>query len=147
MFSQMSNIPILDDFVSLFFHMNNIIMLYALQSPMRDFNYILNFNPKGYNYCIPNINTQLNHLFVPSTTNTRALSLDEKLQRIIISYSFICQPDSWAQWVRNKIDEIKDGKITNPKYFMKQASLKFYKIHNINTGFHAFSNNITKDIV
>ena len=42
----------------------------------------------------------------------------------------IFHPESRAQWVRNQINDIRDGKIANPQYFMNQVPLQFYKIFN-----------------
>ena len=146
-FSQIENAPSVNDGVSLYIHMTKLTMSSAKQISTIAFKNILNFNPKEYNYHIPNINTQSNHPFVLATTSTRIVSPEESLQKIITSYTCVLQPESWSQWVRNQIDDIEDGKISNPKDFMNQEYLKFYKICNTETGFKCSSQTITKDIV
>ena len=74
MFSQISNVPIMDDGVSWSIHKTKLAMSSAIQISMSVFKHILIFNPKEYNYHITNINTQLNHLFFLDTTKTRVVS-------------------------------------------------------------------------
>ena len=74
MFSHIANVPILDDVVSLFFHMTKIIMSSSLHISMSAFNKIFNFNLKDYNYHITNNNTQSNQLFFFANTIRHTLS-------------------------------------------------------------------------
>ena len=66
--------------------MTKLIMSSALQISMSAIKSILNFNPKDYNYHIPDINTQLNHLLVLDNNNTDMLYSEEQLQNIITAY-------------------------------------------------------------
>ena len=111
---------------------------------MSAFKNILTFSPKEYNYHIPNINTQLNHLFVLDTTSTYIFSPEEILHHIIIYYSCVLQSESWAQWIRNQIDDIEEEKIQD---FMNQEYIKFYNICNTDTGFQGSYHTINGDIV
>ena len=113
---------------------------------MSAFKKILNLNPQDYNYHIYNINTQLNHISVLDTTITYILFTEEQLHHTVTSYSRIRQPESLVKWVRNQIDDVEDGKITNPQYFMNQASLKLNNIHYTDTCFQDYSQT-TNDVI
>jgi len=43
-------------------------------------------------------------------------------------YIKILQPEIWAQWVRNKLDEFEEGSITVCQDFMNSAVIKYNKI-------------------
>ena len=74
--SQISNVPSVNDVISLFFHMTKLTIPSALQISISAFKNILNFNSNDNNYHIPNINTKLKHLFVLYTTITRVLYIE-----------------------------------------------------------------------
>ena len=74
MFSHITNVSSVDDDVSFFFQMTKLTMSSTLKLSMSAFKNILDFNSKDYNYQIPNINAQFNHLLVLSTTRTHVLS-------------------------------------------------------------------------
>ena len=76
---------------------------------------ILQFNPADQNYTIPDISTQLNHLFVFATTINRTISNVEKVQHIISTYNKIKWPESWAQWVQSTAETIEDGTLSYPQ--------------------------------
>ena len=61
-FSHIVNVASVDDCISLFFHVTKLTISFVIQLSISAFRNILNFNPRNYNYHIPNINTQLNQL-------------------------------------------------------------------------------------
>ena len=59
----------------------------------------------------------------------------------------IKQPEFWAQWVRNTVETIEDGTLTNPQKLINKAALKYAKIIASEGTFNASSNSIQQDIV
>ena len=101
---------------------------------MRTFKYILNFNLKYYNYHIPNTNTQLSHLLVIVANSTRVIFQrnDYRTSSPTTNASIILSRGHNGSETRLVI--LKIGKITNYRDFMTQASFKFYKLRNSDTG-------------
>jgi len=52
----------------------------------------------------------------------------ERINHTLNVYSKILQPEIWAQWVRNKVDQFEEGSITVCQDFMNSAVIKYNKI-------------------
>ena len=146
-FDQLENIPDQDNGPTLFILMTQFTLSSAIQLSMLAFWQILNFDPHKYNYIIPTINTQLNHLFVMATTNNRIVSDAEKLQHIISTNDRIKQTESWAQWVGSTVERIEDGSLVHPQKILNNGALKYTKILASEGKFSESSNTVQQDIV
>ena len=83
---------------------------------------------------------KLNHLFVLPMTPHRHLEDLESISHTLNAYARIKQPETWAQWVQNQVDEYNCGRITNLQDFMNQAIIKYNKIDgNSEDGFKGSS--------
>ena len=109
---------------------------------------ILDFDPAEHDFNIPPINTKLNHLFMHATTPRRTLHDDERISHTIAVYAKIKQPELWAQWVREQMNAINNGTITNAQDFMNSAVLEYNHVCGQNGGtFNGSANTLTEDIV
>jgi hypothetical protein len=86
-------------------------------------------------------------LFVLATTASRALPDAERIQHLLTAYARIRQPEEWAQWVRNQVDEFDKGSLIHCQTFMNEAALKYIKISATSSGFTGSSNTLQEDIV
>lgn len=109
--TQTWNMPTNNDGVDLFKKLTKFTMVASLQLSLLSFNPILEFNPFDHKFNITTINTKLMNLFVLSTTHHRALDESKKIQHTLNVYSKIIQPETWTQWVRNKVDSFEEGTI------------------------------------
>jgi hypothetical protein len=76
------------------------------------------------------------------------LTQEERIQHTLTAYACIKQPELWAQWVRNQVDNFDGGLLTNCQAFMNAASLKFTKIAAEGSGtFEGSASTIQEDIV
>jgi hypothetical protein len=100
----------------------------SLQLSMMSFNQILQFDPALHQFSVPTINITLNHLYFLSTTGTRTLDDQERIQQTLTVYQRIRQPEIWAQWVRNQVDSFEQGTFANFQAFMNTAVIKYNKI-------------------
>lgn len=146
-FSQYGNLPEHDDGNALFKMITTFTAVSSLQLSMLSFNNILTFNPHEFDYNIPVINSKLIHYFVLSTTSTRTLLDAEKIQHLLTVYGKILQPETWAQWVRNRVDDFEDGKLTNCQDFMNKSVIKYNKIVCVNGQFSGSITTVQEDIV
>ena len=127
-FTQLDNMPENEDGVALFKKVTTLTTVSSLQLSLLSFNNILNFNPVDHGFNIPILNSKLLHLFVLATTSTRNLLDSERIQHTLNVYGKILQPEVWAQWVRNKVEDFEEGKITKCQDFMNTATIKYNKI-------------------
>ena len=146
-FDQIGNLPDHDDGPTLFILITKFILSSAIQLLMISFRQILNFDLTIHKFVVPMINTQLNHLFVLASTNNRTVSDPEKLQHIVTAYDKICQPELWAQWVRNSVERIENGTLTLPQNLTNDGTLKYTKIILFEGRFAASCDTVQKDIV
>ena len=147
-FDQIDNLPTHEDGSSLFKLLTSFTTISSLQLSMLAFRQILDFNPAEHEFKIATINTKLNHLFVLATTPHRRLENMERISHILNVYARIQQPESWAQWVCNRIDDYDQRLITNAQDFMNQAVIKYNKIDgNTPEGFKGSSTTIQEDII
>jgi hypothetical protein len=114
---------------------------------MLSFKMILEFDPAVHKFHIPTINTKLNHLFVLATTRERTLQPSERILHTITTYSRIKQPEQWAQWIRNQVDDSEAGTLTVCQDFMNSAVIKYNKISGSNNGsFSGATTTLQEDI-
>lgn len=146
-FTQFGNLPSHEDGVALFKRITTFTSVSSLQLSMLSFNNILTFNPHDFQYNIPVINKKLVHYFVLSTTSSRTLLDAEKIQHLLTVYGKILQPESWAQWVRNKVDDFEDGNIINCQDFMNKAVIKYNKIVCVSGQFSGSITTVQEDII
>ena len=147
-FDQIDNLPTHEDGPSLFKLLTSFTTISSLQLSMLAFRQILDFDPAEHNFKIATVNTKLNHLFVLATTPHRRLEDLERISHTLNAYARIKQPETWAQWVRNQVDEYDRGRITNSQDFMNQAIIKYNKIDgNSEGGFKGSSTTLQEDIV
>jgi hypothetical protein len=104
LFEQASNLMTEADGPSFFKNMLSFTTVSSLQLSMLSFNQILQFDPAMYQFNVPTINKNLNHLFVLATTGTRTLDDPERIHHSLTAYQRIRQPEIWAQWVQNQVD-------------------------------------------
>ena len=148
LFQQVDNLPTVEDGVILFFRLTKFTVLASLQLSMISYKKLLAFDPAEHAFNIPTINTQLNHLFVLATTRDRRLAATERIQHALSTYARIKQPELWAQWVRNKIEDFDEGRLTNCQDFMNSAVLKFNKVISESNGtFQGSTTTLQEDIV
>ena len=147
-FTQSGNLPGNEDGISLFKLLTSLTNVASLQLSMISFNNIIMFDPAIYKFSIPSINSKLINLFMLVTTNTRALLDAEKIQHTINVYNKIKQPEVWAQWVRNEVDNFEEGKILICQDFMNSALVKYNRIIGEHgSTFHGSSTTVQQDIV
>ena len=145
-FTQAGNLPTNTDEIALFKKLTTFTSIASLQLSLLSFNSILEYNPLDFDFDIPKINTKLNYLFVLATTQHRSLDEAERIQHTLSLYSKILQPETWAQWVREKIDSFKDGNITICQTFMNSAMVKYKKL-TATGGFKGYVYRVQEDIV
>ena len=147
-FDQIDNLPTNEDGPSLFKLLTSFTTISSLQLSMLAFRQILDFDPAAHEFKIATVNTKLNHLFVLATTPHRRLEDLERISHTLNAYSRIKQPETWAQWVRNQVDDYDRGNIINCQDFMNQAVIKYNKIDGISEdGFKGSSTTLQEDIV
>ena len=147
-FDQIDNLPTNEDGPSLFKLLTSFTTISSLQLSMLAFRQILDFDPAAHEFKIATVNTKLNHLFVLATTPHRRLEDLERISHTLNAYSRIKQPETWAQWVRNQVDDYDRGNIANCQDFMNQAVIKYNKIDGISEdGFKGSSTTLQEDIV
>ena len=123
-------------------------MMSTSQLMLQSLRKIIDFDPTEHNFSIPVINTKLNHLFMLATTPRRNLDDDERISHTIAVYAKIKQPELWAQWVREQMIQINQGKITNAQDFMNSAVLEYNHVCGQNGGtFNGSASTLTEDIV
>ena len=127
LFEQASDIMTEADGPSFFKKMLSFTTISSLQLSMMSFNQILQFDPALHQFKVPTINKTLNHLFVLATTSTRTLDDPERIQHTLTVYQQICQPEIWAQWVRNQVDAFEQGTILISQSFMNTGVMKYNK--------------------
>ena len=131
LFDQADNIPMIEDGNKLFKRMTELTSLATLQLSMLSFNNILHFDLAQYDFKIPIINTKLSQLFVLATTRECQLSQEEGVQHALAVYSRIKQPEEWAQWVCNQVEEFENGNINNCQDFLNSAAVRFARIYTL----------------
>jgi hypothetical protein len=123
-------------------------MVASLQLLMLSFKMILEFDPAVHKFHIPTINTKLNHLFVLATTRESTLQPSERILHTVTAYSRIKQPEQWAQWIRNQVDDFEAGTLTVCQDFMNSVVIKYNKISGSNDGvFSGAATTLQEDIV
>jgi hypothetical protein len=149
LFDQFDNIVPNEDGPELFKQLTGFTMVASIQLSMLSFKSILEFQPGEYEFQIPTINTKLNHLFVLASTRERNLSANERIQHVLTVYSRIKQPETWAQWVRNQVDDFQKGALApNCQSFMNSAAVKYHQISGENDGaFPGSGSTLQEDIV
>ena len=146
-FTQSENIPEHEDGIALLKQVTMFTAVSSIQLSNLSLQQILEFNPADLQFAIPSINTQLSNLFVLATTRSRNLDENERIQHTINAYTKILQPETWAQWVRNRTEEFESGRIISCQELMNSAVLKYKKIKAETGDFKGSTNTIQKDIV
>ena len=137
-----------EDGPTLFKKLTKYTMMSTSQLMLQSLRSILDFDPAEHDFSIPTINTKLNHLFMLATTPRRTLHDDERISHTIAVYAKIKQPELWAQWVREQMNAINNGTITNAQDFMNSAVLEYNHVCGQNGGaFNGSGNTLTEDIV
>ena len=139
--------PTAEDGVALFHQLTKFTAIASLQLYTISLRKLLEFQPADYDFNIPTINKQLNHLFVLSTTKTRKIPSVERIHHTLTVYERIQQPEVWAQWVRHQFDEFQAGRITNIVDFQNSAVLKYNTVATKYTKFPGSSTTIQEDVV
>ena len=146
-FCHSGNLPSNTDGVELFKKLTTFTTVASLQLSLLSLNNILSFNPLDLKFDIPKINIRLNQLFVLATTEHRALQENERIQHIINVYRKILQPETWAQWVRNQMDQFQSGNLTVCQDFMNTAAIKYQTIIDEEESFKGSIHTVQEDIV
>jgi len=149
-FTQSGNLPENEDRIKLFKLLTSFTTTASLQLSMISFNNILHFNSALHKFSIPTIKSKLINLVMLATTNTREFLDAEKIQHTINVYNKIKQPEIWAQWVRNQVDQFEEVKVAVCQTFMNKVLVKYNRI--IGDGehgdaFHGSTNTLQQDIV
>lgn len=134
MFHQIDNLQPSEDGVALFYRLTKLTAVASLQLSMLSFRKIMEFNPADFNFNITTINTQLNQLFVLSTTSQRQLANAERIEYVLQVYDRIKRPDQWAHWVINQFSLVREGNIPNCQAFMNAAVIQYNEITNRQEG-------------
>jgi hypothetical protein len=103
LFDQLGNLPTVEDGAVLFKTITDFSLASSLQLTIKTISDIQALDPVDFHYKITNINTKLTHYFILASSGSRSLSEAEKIQHTLSTYAKIKQPESWAQWTRNKI--------------------------------------------
>ena len=146
-FTQQGNLPAHSDGNALLKKLTSFTTVASLQLSLLSFNNILELNPADLEFNIQKINTRLMQLFVLATTQHRTLDEAERVQHTLNAYSKVLQPETWAQWVRTKIDSFEEGNITNCQSFMNTAVMKYNKIVTHEGDFKGSVHSVQEDIV
>jgi hypothetical protein len=146
-FEQLANLPGYEDGATLFKTIISLSMASSLQLTIQTIQNIQALDPSEFEYKISSINTRLVHLFMLASSINRQLSEPEKIQHTLTIYSKIKQPEAWAQWVRNKVEDFDDEKLTTCQALMNSASLKQLKIKSETGNFRGRSTTIHEDVV
>jgi len=148
-FSQHRNLPTNNGGFSHFKLVTTFSTVASVQLGNIYFLNITNFSPVDHAFNIPLINTKLINLFTLATTSTYHLLPSERINHTFNVYSKIFQPEIWAQWVRNKVDQFEERSITVCQDFMNSAVIKYNKIIGDNSqgNFGGAITTIQEDIV
>ena len=146
-FTQAGNLPTHTDGNTLFKKITTFTTVSSLQLSLLSFNSILLFNPLDHGFNISIINSKLMHLFVLAATQHRKLNEQERIQHTLNVYAKILQPETWAQWIRNKVDEFEEGNVTVCQDFMNSAVIKYNKIAATHEGFKGSVHTVQEDII
>ena len=145
---QVSNAPLSEDGVALFFKLTRFTIVASGQLSITSFKQILEFQPADHAFNIATINSQLLNLFFLATTRNRILDSSERIQHTLAVYERIQQPEAWAQWVRQKLEDNDNGLIPDCHAFMNAAVLKYNQIAGKHDGkFPGSSTTLQEDIV
>jgi hypothetical protein len=147
LFDQIGNHTTHEDGAQLFKTITNFSLASSLQLTIRTITDIQALDPVDFKFNIATINTKLTHYFILASSGTRALSEAEKLQHTLTIYEKIKQPESWAQWIRTKIDAFDDNSLTICQQLMNTAALKHFKISSEDGVFCGRSTSVSEDVV
>jgi hypothetical protein len=146
---QMVNHPFPEDGVALFFRLTQLTVTSSPRLSLIYLKNILDFCPSDYkNYKLSTIHTQLNNYFVLATTRDRQILQGERIYFYLVAYSRILQPQAWARWISNLIEEFDNSRTTPFPYTTSQdlmcaAVFKYIQLTNESHGnFGSFSNSI-----
>ena len=146
-FTQAENIPKHEDGIALFKLITRYTAVSSVQLSNLSLQQILEFDPARLDFDIPNINTSLVSLFVLATTQNRKLDQSERIQHTLNAYSKILQPEPWAQWTRNRIDDFESDAINDCQALMNSAVLKSNKIIANKGKFDGSTSTVQEDII
>eukprot|EP00980_Cylindrotheca_fusiformis_P006392 scaffold1365_cov78-Cylindrotheca_fusiformis.AAC.1 len=119
----------------------------SLQMTIKAVTDIQNLNPANLSYKIPAINNKLAHLFIMASSGTDSITESAKIRHTLTLYAKIKQPESWAQWVRNKIDSFDEGTLTVCQNLMNSAAIKQMKIIADEGSFSGRSTSLQEDVI
>jgi hypothetical protein len=129
-----NNLLTTEDGPTLFKKLTAFTMVASLQLSMLSLKIILEIDPAVHKFHIPTINTKLNHLFVLATTREHTLQPSEHILHTSTAYSRIKEPEQWAPWIHNQVDDFEAATLTVCQDFMNSAVIKYNNISGSNDG-------------
>ena len=142
-FQQDGNIPATEDGVSLFYTFTTYTLSSSVRLSMDTMDRLYAYNPAQKKYNVALINKDLLNLFVLA----RDLSRAQKLHYVLMVYSKIKQPESWATWIRMETQRIESGAIADYQQFMNSAVMEQGKITRMERGFAGSTLTVSEDVV
>ena len=142
-FQQDGNIPGTEDGVSLFFTVTTYTMSSSVRLSMDSMDRLYAYDPTTRKFNISLINKDLLSLFVLA----RDIPNNKKLHYVLMVYSKIKQPESWATWVRMETQHIESGAIIDYQQFMNSAVMEQGKIIRMEHGFAGSTLTVSEDVV
>lgn len=146
--NQSTTTPIDEDGVGFFVTLLRFTELSSMSLCFDSMEKLLKFDPADYNYVIPDVNQALCNLILLATTPQHPLSESEQVLHALNAYKRIKQPEMWAQWVREQMEDFRRNNITSIQPFLNSAVEKYNQIKSEQDGnFNASSNTIQEDVV
>jgi len=104
---------------------------------------LMKLDPADYDFVIPDVNKALCNLVLLSSTPQRPIPEQEQVNHAINAYKRIKQPEMWAHWVREQMNDYLRNRITSIQPFLKYNQIKSEQ----DGQFNAASTTIQEDIV
>ena len=142
-FQQDGNIPGQEDGISLFYTVTTYTMPSSVRLSMDSMDRLYAYDPAAQKFNISAINKDLLSLFVLARDVPNA----KKLHYVLMVYSKIKQPESWATWVRMETQRIESGAAIDYQQFMNSAVMEQGRITRMERGFAGSTLTVSEDVV
>lgn len=143
-----SNSPTDEDGVRFFVSLLRFTELSSMTLSFNSIDKLMRLDPADYDFVIPDINQALCQLILLATTPQRPFPEPEQIQHAITAYQRIKQPELWAHWVRDQMEQHQRGALTSIQSFLNSAVNKYNQIVSEQGGsFNGSSSTIQEDIV
>ena len=142
-FQQDGNIPGREDGISLFFTFTTYTMPSSIRLSMDSTDRLYAYNPATQKFNISVINKDLLNLFVLA----RDVTNERRLHYVLMVYTKIKHPESWATWVCMETQWIESGAVVDYQQFMNSAVMEQGKISRMEQGFAGSTLTVSEDVV